>query len=235
MKWVWLVVAGLIPVVLTGCHNNNSNTPSATASAAPEIFTLPAPQLAGTVSLEESLNERRSVREYSDEPLSLSVVAQLLWAAQGITNVNGYRTAPSAGGLYPLEIYLVAGRVEHLPAGIFRYVPKEHNLILINRGDYRQELSSASLDQKSVEDGAIDLVISAVNERTTQKYGERGIRYVAIETGHASQNVLLQAVVLGLGAVPIGAFDDSRVKKLLMIPEEETPLYVIPVGRPLSQ
>jgi SagB-type dehydrogenase family enzyme len=192
---------------------------------------LPEPRLESEVSLEETLLERRSVREYADLPLSLEDVSQLLWAAQGITSDWGGRTAPSAGALYPLEVYLVVGDVENLEAGIYKYQSEEHALVRVGDSDVRSELASAALSQSFVEEGAIDIVIAAIYERTTRKYGERGVRYVHMEAGHAAQNIYLEAVALDLGTVTIGAFFDEQVKDVLGMPESEVPLYIMPVGK----
>jgi len=176
---------------------------------------------------------RRSRRSYADEPLTMDELSQLLWAAQGVTSPYGFRTAPSAGGLYPLELYAVAGEggVEGLPAGAYRYVVGEHRLELSVEGDLKEELCQASVSQQYVAYAPVDLVFTGVYSRTTGKYGERGIRYVHMEAGHAAQNVYLQAEALGLGAVVIGAFDDSWVRELLGAAVEEAPLYVMPVGK----
>jgi len=195
------------------------------------IIILPEPQNSGSMSVEEALLERRSIRNYKDEALTLAEVSQLLWAAQGITNVRGYRTAPSAGALYPLEVYMVAGNVEGLPAGVYKYRPQGHELEKVAGGDVRAELCAAAIDQECVEDGAVVLVFAAVYERTTGKYGERGVRYVHMEVGHAAQNVYLQAVSLGLGTVVVGAFDDDEVGKLLQMLDDERALCIMPVGR----
>ncbi len=193
---------------------------------------LPKPARTSSVSLEQTLHHRRSIREYkTDEPLSLQEVSQLLWAAQGVTSDDGLRTAPSAGALYPLEVYVVAGNVRNLQPGIYHYRPREHELVRVATGDKRRELSRAALDQEQVRDAPAVIAFSAVFERTTGKYRERGRRYVHIEVGHASQNVLLQAVSLGLGAVPVGAFSDEEVKKVMSLPEEEEPMYLMPIGR----
>ena len=196
-----------------------------------EIMGLPQPRHDSGVSLEKALLERRSIREYKDEPMTLAEVSQLLWAAQGITNPRGFRTAPSAGALYPLELYIVAGNVENLPGGVYKYKPNAHELVNIAEGDRRRELSSAALNQGSVSNGALVIVFSAVYERTTVKYGERGIRYVHIEVGHAAQNVYLQAVSLNLGTVVVGAFNDNEVKKVMNMRDNERPLCIMPVGR----
>lgn len=185
-----------------------------------------------TASLEELLRQRRSVRAYSDAPLTQEEVLKLLWAGQGITSARGGRTAPSAGALYPLEIYLVAGNVDNLAPGIYKYNPVKNDLTLVREGDVRDSLAEASLRQGSVAEGAIDIVIAAVYERTKIKYGDRGERYVHIEVGHAAQNICLEATALGLGLVTVGAFDDSGVAKIIGMSQDETPLYVIPVGRP---
>lgn len=192
---------------------------------------LPKPQQDNQTSIEEAIKRRRSIREYKDEPLTLAELSQLLWAAQGITGPAGLRTAPSAGALYPLEVYVVIGDVVDLPAGVYKYNPRNHQLVRIVEGDKRSKLSDAALSQEWVEEAAVDLVISAVFERTTQKYGERGIQYVHIEVGAVAQNIYLQAVPLNLGTVTVGAFDDDQVKEILNIPDEEDPLLIMPVGK----
>ena len=195
------------------------------------IIKLPEPHIDSSFSIERALLKRRSKREYLDVPLTLIEVSQLFWAAQGVTHPAGLRTAPSAGALYPLELYLVAGNVANLPAGVYKYRPKKHELLNIAEGEIRTELASATLGQKWVEDGALVIVIAAIYERTTQKYGQRGIRYVHIEVGSVAQNVYLQAVSLQLGAVFVGAFYDEEVQRILNMPENEHPLGIMPVGR----
>ena len=184
-----------------------------------------------TASLEELLRQRRSIRQYSDASLTKDEVMKLLWAGQGITSAGRFRTAPSAGALYPLELYLVAGNVDNLVPGIYKYNPAQNALDLVREGDVRMSLAAASLLQGSVMDGAIDIVIAAVYERTEVKYGARGERYVHIEVGHAAQNICLEATALGLGLVTIGAFNDAAVAEVIGMAQGESPLYVIPVGR----
>ncbi len=197
-----------------------------------ESFQLHEPSLKGTISIEECLKRRRSVRNYRDEPLTLDEVSQLLWAAQGISDKKrGFRTAPSAGALYPLEVYIVVGSVENLPPGVYKYIPDKHELLKIFQGDMRDELCNAALGQTFVRKGALVVVFAAVYERTTRKYGQRGIRYVHIEVGHSAQNLYLQAVSLGLGTVAVGAFYDDKVRQILDMPDFEVPLYIMPVGR----
>jgi SagB-type dehydrogenase family enzyme len=196
-----------------------------------ETIELPLPRKDAGVSIEQVLLRRRSTREFQPGALTLPEVSQLLWAAQGITSREGFRTAPSAGALYPLELFLVVGEVESLSAGVYRYVPRGHRLDLVGKGDLRAPLASAALGQEYVKEGAAVLVFAAVYERTMVKYGERGIRYVHMEVGHAAQNVALQAAAMDLGAVTVGAFDDPAVGKLLSMDRSEQPLYLLPLGR----
>lgn len=188
---------------------------------------LPEPARSGVVSLEEALAERRSVREFLPDALTDRQLSQLLWAAQGISAPGGYRTAPSAGALYPLEVYVA------MPAGFYHYVPERHRLNLKSAVDLRQALCRAALDQQAIAEAGAVFVIAAVYERTMHKYGAtRGERYVHLEAGHAAQNLLLEAVALGLGAVPMGAFRDAEVQKVLSLPRNHQPLYLISVGKP---
>jgi SagB-type dehydrogenase family enzyme len=193
---------------------------------------FPEPRLDSAISIEKVLHTRRSVREFSKHPLELSQIAQLAWAAQGITSAEAHRTAPSAGALYALELYVVAANVNGLPAGIYKYEPPTHEMISLIESDTRQQLSRAALEQTSISQAAAIFVLAAVYERISAKYGERGIRYAHMEAGHAAQNLLLQAVALGLGAVLVGAFDDAKVKRVLDLSKHEVPLYLIPVGKP---
>jgi len=199
------------------------------------VATVVSPRTSGSVSVEEALARRRSIREYSQKPLTVEQVMQLLWAAQGITlQPYGFRTAPSAGGTYPLEVYVVAkpSGVEGLEAGIYHYEPRDHRLVERISGDFSGQLMAAALDQEWVGWAPVNFVVTAVFERTTGKYGERGVRYVWQESGHAAQNIYLQAVALGLGNVVIGAFHDAEVQRILALSDQEKPLYVIPVGVP---
>jgi SagB-type dehydrogenase family enzyme len=196
-----------------------------------ERIKLPEPRYESETSVEEALLQRRSIRAYSGENLTIEEVSQLLWAAQGITASWGGRTAPSAGALYPLELYVVVGTVEGLESGVYRYRSQEHELEKVKDGDVRAELADAALGQGFIKDAAINIVFTAVYERTTGKYGERGIQYVYMEAGHTAQNVYLQADALDLGTVTIGAFSDSDVTDVVGARERENPLYIMPVGR----
>jgi SagB-type dehydrogenase family enzyme len=193
---------------------------------------LPTPQCDGAVSLEKTLLHRRSVREFSSRRLELWHISQLAWAAQGITGADAHRTAPSAGALFPLEIYVTVGNVIGLAPGIYKYGIRNHDLIQWLPGDNRRQLCAAALSQDSILRAPVVFILSAIYERTTAKYGERGIRYVHMEAGHAAQNLLLQAAALNLGAVLVGAFDDLEVKRILNLKTQEAPLYLIPVGKP---
>lgn len=191
---------------------------------------LPKPRKEGPLSLEESLNGRRSIRSYTPEPLTLAETSQLLWAIHGI-NGHGRLTVPSAGALYPLEIYLVSGKIEGLPTAAYRYRPGEHALELQKKGDLRLSLSRAALGQRPIAEAAAVVVITAIYERTTGKYGQRGVRYVQMEVGHAAQNLYLQATSLGLGTVMVGAFDDDEVAAVIGLPDGTVPLGLMPVGK----
>jgi SagB-type dehydrogenase family enzyme len=195
-----------------------------------KIVKLPPPRQHSEISLEETLAKRRSIRSFTSAKLSWEEIGQLLWAAQGITEKrDGLRTAPSAGALYPLEMYVV------LEAGVYHYQPRDHQLQHTLESNVRRELGGAALGQECVQDAPAVFVIAGVFERTASKYGERGQRYMHIEAGHAAQNLLLQATALNLGAVPVGAFRDEQVEKSLKLPKDQKALYLIPVGWPSRQ
>ena len=218
---LWLTVN---PVAPGRCDSMSSANPT-------RIIQLPQPRTDGDVSVEKALQSRRSVRSYKNVPLDLTEISQLVWSAQGVTRARGFRTAPSAGALYPLELYVIAGRVIDLPSAIYKYSPRTHELIEIIAGDLRSEFSRAALRQSAIKKAPAVLLFCAVYERTTGKYGRRGIRYVHMEVGHAAQNVCLQAIALGLQTAVIGAFRDDNVKQIAHLPAGEQPLYFVPVGR----
>jgi len=189
----------------------------------------------GTVSVEEAISRRRSIRNYTSEPLNLQEIGQLLWAAQGVTEPTwSLRAAPSAGGTYPLEIYIVVSLngVDNLLPGVYRYIPQHHSIILVAKGDKMNDLAVAALDQQWVAESKMSIVIAALFERTTDRYGGKGVRYVYMEAGHACQNFYLQAVAINLGIVAVGGFHDEQVQKVVGMPDKEKPLYILPVGRP---
>jgi SagB-type dehydrogenase family enzyme len=189
-----------------------------------EVIILPAPEKRGSLSLEEALYKRESVRSFSPDPLTVKEISQILWAAQGTTRHWGGRTSPSAGALYPLEIYMA------LREGLYEYVPGQHQMLQVANRNFMASLSDAALGQGCVREAPAIVIITAVYERIERKYGSRGERYVKIEVGHAAQNILLQAVSLGLSAVPVGAFHDEKVRRILSLPDDHKPLYLIPVG-----
>lgn len=195
-----------------------------------ENVALPEPAMTGSTSLEQLLAQRRSVRDYQTTALELTELGQLLWAAQGITHDQGLRTAPSAGALYPLELYVVTGRIEGLVQGAYHYDPGHHQLIKTSDGDLRDALAGAALSQGWIKSAATIIVFTADYERTTRKYGKRGKRYVHIEAGHAAQNLFLQSESLGLATVVVGAFNDDEVARVLRLPADRQPLLLMPVG-----
>jgi SagB-type dehydrogenase family enzyme len=215
-----ILVTGLI-----ACNHDLSQDRSLAEDSV--ITPLPPPILSGETSLEEALVRRRSAREYDTQPLTSRELGQLLWAAQGITHERGLRTAPSAGALYPLEVYVAT------TDGVFHYQPQGHQLLVTSPQDAREKLYHAALNQDPVRQAPAVFIVTAIYERTAEKYGaERSPRYVHLEAGHAAQNLLLGAVALGLGAVPIGAFHDEEIQRALGLPADHQPLYLIPVGHP---
>ena len=225
MRWIGILLALSL---VAGC-GSQVPAPTGTLESEVDVIQLPPPTTDGAISLEEALASRRSVREFSSEALSLETKGQLLWAAQGVTSTSGKRTAPSAGALYPLELYLADD------TGVHHYLPRDHALERISEEDLRSALADAALGQEAIGDAAAVFVITAVAARTEVKYGARAERYVKLEAGHATQNLLLQAVTLDLGAVPIGAFEDVEVQRILGLPTEEEPLYLIAVGHHLEE
>ncbi|KKG16869.1 nitroreductase [Methanosarcina sp. 2.H.T.1A.6] len=196
----------------------------------PMKIKLPEPDAAGKSHIEELIAKRRSLREYADRELSEPLISRFLWATQGISSKGVLRTVPSAGALYPLEVHIVIGEGNGLEAGIYRYIAEEHSLIQEIPGDMRTKLSEAALSESMIKNAPVSLVISAVYPRITSKYGKRGLRYAHMEAGHAAQNVYLLGVELGIGTCAVGAFADEEIKKVLKMPANEDPLYILPLG-----
>jgi SagB-type dehydrogenase family enzyme len=194
------------------------------------VIKLPEPSKEGALSVTQALAGRRSTRSFADRPLTRQDVAQLLWAAQGITDPKGFRTAPSAGALFPLEVYVAAGNVEGLAQGLYHYRAASHDLVRVGAGDHRLQIAQAALNQGSVRDAPALFLFACVFTRTTQKYGRRGMQYVFMEAGHAAQNLMLQAESMGLGHVAIGAFNDEALGEIMKLGEQAHPLYILPVG-----
>ncbi|HKJ92707.1 MAG TPA: SagB/ThcOx family dehydrogenase [Longimicrobiales bacterium] len=192
---------------------------------------LPGPGDGG-VTLAAALRGRRSVRAFLPESLELGQVADLLWAAQGATHGDGMRAAPSAGKLYPLRTYLVAGVVRGLAPGIYGYDSAAHVLEPVMEGDVREELGRVAQNQDWLAAASVVVVFTADYREPMRKYGERAVHYVDLEVGHAVENVCLQAVALGLGSTVVGRFHDDEVRRLLRASELERPLCLVPVGVP---
>lgn len=230
MKKIFMAAAGILVASLIACsHYAKTGTeqggyPSGTVK-------LPNPSYGSEVSVEEALLKRRSMRRFTSQPLTAKEISQLLWAAQGITDPRGFRTAPSAGGLFPFDIYIAIGNVTGIPAGVYRYDPKGHTISMKSKGDVLSKLVAAAHGQTWVGQGAATIAIAADYRVTMKKYGQRGIRYVHMEAGHISQSIFLQAISLNLGTAPVGAFDDERVKNILGLDGPGRPLYLMPVGR----
>jgi len=188
--------------------------------------------LDGAMTVEKAIGQRRSVRAYKKDPLTLKELSQLLLAAQGITDKrHDLRAAPSAGALYPLEIYIVAGNVEGLQAGVYKYIIGKHELVPIREGDKRKELSSAALSQSCVASAPVVLVVCGVYERTRRKYGKRAEQYVHMEVGAVAENVYLQGRALSIGTVFVGAFTDKAVQSVISAQDDEIPLAILPLGK----
>lgn len=211
-----IVVAGL--VVAMGADVPVTTRPSARP--------LPPPNVAGDMSLEQAIASRRSVREMADKRLTAAEIGQLCWAGQGVTEKSsGHRAAPSAGALYPIELYLVT------PDGVDRYVAADHSLAPHRTGDHRRALQGGR-GQATIAQAPLCFVITAVVDRTKSKYGERAERYCLLEAGHVAQNILLQAAALRLAGVPIGGYDEDKVAEVLHLPKGHSVLYLLPVGHP---
>lgn len=244
---VMLVIVSLVPAGPALAQQETRTT---------KPIPLPEPRLEGRVSVEQALSQRRSSRRYATNPLRLADLGQLLWAAQGVTQRmeetppgfswewrGGMRTAPSAGALYPLELYAVIGDVDGLEPGVYRYLPAEHALArvaspvqipLSGLDDRRQALSDAALRQLAIRNAPVSLVLAGVVERTAVKYGDRAERYVHIEVGAAAQNVYLECESLELGTVFIGAFDDDAVAGVLGLSGDERVYGMMPIGHPAT-
>lgn len=187
----------------------------------------------GGLSVDRAIDSRRSEREFKDMPLSLLELSRLLHYAYGITEKREQlRAAPSAGALYPVEIYPVANNVEGLAQGIYRYFVADHSLALVREGDFRHQMMRHALGEEMMEQASVVLVLSAVFERSAWRYRERAYRYILLEAGHISQNIYLVATALGLGTCAVGAFDDQGYNKIMGLDgKKESVIYLMPVGK----
>ena len=232
-----IIISKIVPILLfvfvTGsffCQEKGGKTDM--NKTVTDLIQLPSPEFKSSTSLEEAILTRRSIRDYTKEPLSTKEVSQILWSAQGITDeASGLRSAPSAGATFPLEVYLAVSNVKDLNAGLYKYDPFNNTLKLLAEGDKRFDIANAALKQGSIEKSAAMVILTAVYERTSVRYGNRTERYVNMDIGHAGQNIYLQAVSLGLGTVMIGAFNDDALKKVLNLPDNEFPLAIYPLGK----
>ncbi|MFP4385195.1 MAG: SagB/ThcOx family dehydrogenase [Spirochaetia bacterium] len=202
-----------------------------------DMIDLSKPRIKGEMSLEEVLYSRHSVRSYQDRAISLKELGQILWAGKGV-NVDGVsgptRTAPSAGGLYPQELYVAAGKVKGIESGIYSYHSDRHALELMQKGDFRRDLAEAALMQTFIAEAPASIIIAGVYERSTAKYGKRGeTRYVHMDAAHSAQNVFLQVTASGLATVTVGAFNDEMVHQIIGS-GRAIPLYIMPVGYPVE-
>jgi SagB-type dehydrogenase family enzyme len=216
----------LVTLAVSGCGAGGDGSETGEGTEVLEIIDLPAPSRDGPLSLEETLWLRRSVRSFTGRALTLAELGQLLWAGQGQNRESRGRTNPSAGALYPLEIYVVTS------TRMLHYLPDGHRVEVVMSVDLRGELAEAALGQAAVEDAPSVFIVCGVLARSEGKYGERAERYMFMEAGHVAQSLLLQAVALSMGGVPVGAFDDTAVADVLGLPVDHVPLYLIPVGHP---
>ena len=197
-----------------------------------QVIALPEPVRTSDCSVEQALQGRRSVRAYAPDPLPLATIAQLAWAAQGMTEAaTRFHAAPSAGATFPLKVDLLVHGVAELDDGVYRYLPGEHALTRRLVGDSRQAVYEAAFQQAAVLGAPVVMLVSAVMARTAAHYGSRAERYVHMEAGHATQNVALQGVALRVGSVVIGTFDDAALAAAMHLSAGEQPLYLVPLGR----
>lgn len=220
-----LIIA--LPVLMFSFFYQISITPQVA-----QQITLPQPSFVHSVPLVQALMDRKSIREFMPTPLTIEDLSLILWSAQGITHSGMYRTAPSAGALYPVDIYLLAGEVTGLESGFYQYLSHDHVLIRVKKTDLRESLMQAAINQKSISKAPVVLVLTGVMERSRPKYDERAERYVYIESGHIAQNIALQVAALNLGTLDIGAFNDARVKSALDLPAGTEPILLLPIGKP---
>jgi SagB-type dehydrogenase family enzyme len=217
--WIFVIALGILLVDPAGGQGA-------------EAVKLPPPAKTGGMPLAKALEVRRTVRRFAVRPLDLRQVAQLLWSADGVSDLRGLRTSPSAGGTYPLDLYLVVGEkgAQDLPAGVYHYQVEAHALAPLAPGDLRAAVVRACLHQTWMAQAPVMVVITGQYRRCSARYGERGVRYTHMEAGNVSQNLSLAAEALGLGSGIVGAFEDRALAQALKLPQGHEPLLVIPVG-----
>ncbi len=217
MKLKYITLLYLI--IVTFCYGNKNKT-----------IKLPEIVFSNDSSIENIILNRRSIRTYSPKTVKIDDVSKLLWAGQGITSSDGLRAAPSAGALYPIELYLVSYNIEKLEKGVYKYIPQTHSLKLVKIENIKEPLSAAALSQECVKNSMGIIVITAVFERTTRKYGERGRNYVYFEAGCVAENIHLMAENLKIGTVVVGAFYEEKVKAIIGMEKDEIPIALLPFG-----
>lgn len=211
---------------LLGCQPG----PAKSDNSVPQVIELPVVALSSSFSVEKALAQRRSVRSYKQGKLTLSEIGQLLWSAQGITEPNRkLRTAPSAGAIHPLQMYLVVREADGISPGLFSYEPNGHKLVTLKTANLYPQITARATRQTFIGTSGIMLIFAADLEKILPRYKEKAERYTYMEIGHASQNVHLQCESLGLGTVCVGAFNEAELKSILEI--DENPYYLMPVGR----
>jgi SagB-type dehydrogenase family enzyme len=235
---IFCLLLSILITAFSVCRINASGDELSSDSESPLAYVLSSPKTDGDVSVERVLAHRRSRRDFQNKAISEGQLSQILWAAYGVTSPrsaasnsrDGLRTAPSAGALYPLNIYAIIGNVEGIEPGVYKYISDEHKIVRTMAGDARKKLSEAALSQRMLAEAPMTVFYSAVFDRTTKRYGDRGINYVYMEPGHSAQNVYLQSEASGLGTCAIGAFSDNKISELLKLMPNENPLYLMPVG-----
>lgn len=232
MPNLFMILLGVLLLFFVFGKNSNADEKSIVTG---EAIKLSEPRHKGNVSVEQAIMERRSVRNFALEPLTMKEISQILWASGGATldGITGpTRAYPSAGAIYPIEAYLVAGDVTGLESGIYRYDWKNHSLVLHKKGDFRDVLANAALNQRMIKEAPATIVAASRYKKIERRYGERGaLRYVSMDAGHLGQNVHLQAQSIGLGTVMVGAFTDNKVTEIIGL-KDEVPIYMMPIGKP---
>jgi len=236
-------IVSSLAMLLFGCNKSGiksgENVDPAETDSTKLSYILSPPVTKGNVTLEEAISKRRSRRNIQSKEISAEQLSQILWACYGITSPQsgpshiggGLRSTPSAGALYPLDIYVLVGNVKGIEPGVYKYIPKGHRIIRTIDKDTRKELSDVASNLKIISLAPVVLVYSAVFSRCTDKFGSIGReRYVCMEVGHSAQNVYLQVEALHLGTYVIGWFNDSKVKKIMQLRKDQDPLYIMPVG-----
>ncbi|PKO98824.1 MAG: nitroreductase [Bacteroidetes bacterium HGW-Bacteroidetes-8] len=235
-----IFISFLIMLAFTSASSQDKQVFTKITEGEQLIYLLASPSIKGDISLEETINSRRSRRSFLGDGVTDIHLSQILWSAYGVTRPStnpqvrgGLRSAPSAGARYPLEIYAVVGNIPGIEPGVYKYEAPQHRIVRLIAKDVRKELTSAALNQKMVQDAPFSVFYSAVYSRITDRYGDRGReRYVCMDLGHSAQNVYLQAEALKLGTCAIGAFNDEMVTAVMQLPQNEVPLYIMPIGKP---